>query len=299
MRSASRKADASGRATSTSVVRAASESAHRGSEAVVVHRQARVRAEARRAVLVRVEERRPRARQLEQAERVARRRRVEDHVIEPRRRRAPASRPANSSNAAISVVHAPESCSRMVWSSSSVFTPPYGAMTRSRYASRRPPDRRSWRRGPVRLALCVGAFPSSCRASRRGSTPDRCSPAARACPRSARERRAHASAVFPTPPLPVKKRCREGERNGFMLRGHRSPAPIARHHRLTCRRCRPSAWRSRRPRTPGSQSPFRRSSEHRVLVRQRLLDGVRRLRLRHEARVEGGLAGRRGRRTRG
>ena len=83
VRSASRSAGRSGRATRTTVVRVTvDERVERLDEARLLHLQAGVRPEARRALVRRLEERRPRARKTQETQRVARRRRVEQDVIE-------------------------------------------------------------------------------------------------------------------------------------------------------------------------------------------------------------------------
>ena len=122
----------------------------------------------------------------------------------------------NSSKAAISTVHAPESCSSMLATAASGSTPRYGPTTRSRYA-------------------CAEASGSMFSADRPGTsgtgvgTPFSCTPNTSSRfeagsvltsntrpPRSARATAvAQASDVFPTPPFPVKNRMRVASDNTF------------------------------------------------------------------------------------
>ena len=84
----------------------------RGGKSRLLHLQPRVGTEARGSLGGRLQESRPDARQAEEPQRVSRRRGVEQDVVERHGRLVAARSSANSSNAAISTVHTPASCSR-------------------------------------------------------------------------------------------------------------------------------------------------------------------------------------------
>ena len=90
------------------------------------------RTEARGIALARFEETAPGAGQLQQADGVAGRRGVEDDVVVTVGQALSVSSAVNSSNAAISVVQAPDSCSSMPLTTASGSTPRTGPTMRSR-----------------------------------------------------------------------------------------------------------------------------------------------------------------------
>ena len=120
----------------------------------------------------------------------------------------------NSSKAAISVVHAPDSCSRTLPRSASVAAAGICSITRSRYAS-------AAASGSMFIACSRGA-PGTSRGSRPSCTPSISSrfdagsvlTSSTLRPASASaSAQAQASEVLPTPPLPVKNRKRGGFRS--------------------------------------------------------------------------------------
>ena len=139
---------------------------------------------------------------------------------------SPASRPANSSNAAISVVHAPASCSWSCEICAASQIPRYGAITRSRYSSVAASGSMFSANSPGAPGTGVGWFvratPSIWSRFEAGSVLTSSS----LCPASASlSAVAHDSAVLPTPPLPVKNRNRVGASRKPMGRGGARDVP--------------------------------------------------------------------------
>ena len=132
---------------------------------------------------------------------------------------------ANRSNAAISTVHEPLSCSSMLAMASSGRTPRYGPTTLSRYWAASCTGSTSSASSPGHAGMGVGSMPMTCpNTSPRFDAGSVVTSSTRR-PASARAHAtAHDTLVLPTPPLPVRKRYWYGA-SSPALSGASPPAP--------------------------------------------------------------------------